>query len=121
MSWLERALEDRLAKAARDGELDTPHLAGKPLPDLDRQRPQGWWAEQFVQRERSEDRAAEAEAALNEARQQFWRAKSRSELAALVVTANEMIARENGRLSAAYQLALFDPVDIEHRWERLRR
>ncbi len=121
MSWLERSLEDRLAEAARNGELDTPHLAGKPLPDLDRPRRDGWWAEQFVQRERSQDRAEAAQRALNQARQGFWRATNRTELADLVRAANAAISKENERMIPADRLELFDPADIERRWERLRR
>lgn len=121
MSWLERSLEERLAQAARNGELDAPNLAGKPLPDLDRQRPHGWWAEQFVQRERSHDRSEAAQLMVNQARQRFWRAATRAELAGLVDAANEAIARENERLLPADHLEPFDLADIEHRWERLRR
>ena len=68
VSWIERMLEERLARAAADGELDTPHLAGKPLPDIDTPRQQGWWAEQFVRRELSHDRRVAAETAAAEAR-----------------------------------------------------
>ena len=56
MSWIERVIEERLAHAAASGELDAPHLHGKPLPDLDRPREQGWWADRFVRREMSHDR-----------------------------------------------------------------
>jgi hypothetical protein len=37
--------------------LDPPdRLWGKPIADLDRPRPPGWWADQFVARELSHDR-----------------------------------------------------------------
>ena len=120
MSWLERSLEERLAQAARTGELDTPHLAGKPLPDLDQQRPDGWWAERFVQRERSHDRAEEAQRSRHQLRQRFWRAATRTDLAQLVQVANAQLARQNARMLPADHIELFDPVDVERRWERLR-
>ncbi|MGI9643766.1 MAG: hypothetical protein ACR2O6_00485, partial [Ilumatobacteraceae bacterium] len=76
MSWIERSLEERLAQAVRDGELDPGPLAGSKLPDLDRQRAQGWWAERFVKRELSHDRRVRAEADAARARVGFWSARS---------------------------------------------
>src|SRR5262249_41193752 len=80
MSWTERMLEERLASAAANGELSAPHLEGKPLPDIDRQRSQGWWAEQFAARELSHDRRERAVVAAAQARAGFWRAASLDEL-----------------------------------------
>lgn len=121
MSWIERAVEERLAKAAAAGELDAPTLKGKPLPDLDRPREQGWWAEQFVRRERSHDRREVSEAAVAEARAGFWRAPSVAALRERVRDANQLIVRANVDLVEADRLPPFDPVDIEARWARLQR
>ena len=52
VSWVERLVEQRIAEAIERGELDPGPLRGKPIPDLDQHRPDGWWAEQFVIRER---------------------------------------------------------------------
>ena len=71
MSWIERSVEERLAKAAESGELRAPTLEGKPIDDLDRQRDQGWWADRFVERELSHDRRERAEAAAAAARVGF--------------------------------------------------
>lgn len=120
MSWIERAVEERLAQAARNGDLAAPHLHGKPLDDLDRQRPQGWWAEQFAARELSHDRRARAEAAAATARAGFWRASTVDELTGLVEAANDAIARANVNLIATDRLEPFDAADIEARWRRLR-
>lgn len=121
MSWIERAVEERLANAAASGELDTPHLTGRPLPDLDRQRSQGWWAERFVQRQLSHDRRRVAEAAAAVARAGFWRASTEGELRELVAEANAMVVRANVNLVEADQLDLFDWRDIRDRWHRLHR
>ena len=120
MSWTERAVEERLAQAAAEGELDAPTLHGKPL-DLDSQRPQGWWAEQFVERELSHDRRQIAESAAAAARAGFWRATTVGELRELVGAANAAIDRANVNLIPGDSLATFDPADIEQRWHRLRR
>lgn len=120
VSWIERAVEERLAQAARNGELAAPHLEGKPLDDLDRQRPQGWWAERFVERELSHDRRVRAEADAAAARAGFWRTATADELQAAVAAANAAIARANVNLLPADRLDPFDLADIEARWRRLR-
>lgn len=120
MSWIERAVEERLAQAARNGELSTPHLEGKPLDDLDRQRPQGWWADRFVARELSHDRREKALAEAASARAGFWRTATLDELHAAVDAANAAIARANVNLLPADQLEPFDAADIEARWRRLQ-
>lgn len=120
MSWIERAVEERLAQAARRGELSVPHLAGKPLADLDEQRPQGWWADQFARRELSHDRRRAAEAAAARARAGFWRAETLDELRERVGAANRAIARANVNLIDSDRLDPFDVADIERRWNALR-
>ncbi|MEP6299666.1 MAG: DnaJ family domain-containing protein, partial [Ilumatobacter sp.] len=75
MDWISRIVEERLAQAGERGELDIPErLKGKPIPGIDESRPDGWWAESFVRRERSRSRRADADAALASARVGFWRA-----------------------------------------------
>jgi hypothetical protein len=105
MSWIERVIEERLARAAASGELDTPHLKGRPLPDLDRPREPGWWAD----------------AAAAEARAGFWRAPTADELRDLVRSANAAIAKANLNLVMSDHLPLFDWSDVRDRWEQLRR
>ena len=48
---MDNVVERQIREAIERGELETPTLAGKPIPDLDVQRPDGWWAEKFVERE----------------------------------------------------------------------
>lgn len=121
MSWIERSVEERLAQAVRDGELDPGPLKGKPLADLDRRRQQGWWAEGFVKRELSHDRRVAAEADVARARIGFWQADSVEELGELVAAANQAIDRANVNLVDADLLERFDVADIVDRWRRLRR
>lgn len=120
VSWIERAVEERLARAARDGELSPAQLAGKPLDDLDRQRPPGWWADRFVERERSHARHERAVAAATAARAGFWRARDLDALRSAVAAANTAIARANLNLLSPDRLEPFDAADIESRWQRLR-
>jgi hypothetical protein len=121
VSWIDRMLEERLSQAAANGELDAGPLHGKPFDDLDRPRPQGWWAEQFVRRELSHDRAKDARAAMAQAQAGFWRAGTIDELRELVRSANADIVRANVNLVDADRLTPFDRADVEARWRRLHR
>ena len=121
MSWIERMLEERLAQAAADGELAAPALEGKPIADLHWERPQGWWAHQFVQRELSHDRRVAATAAAATARAGFWRCDDIPSVLDAVHVANDAIVRANVNLIEADRLPLFDADDIVERWRRLRR
>jgi hypothetical protein len=51
MSWVDLIVERQIAEAMARGDLEPAALAGAEL-DLDTQRRPGWWAEQFVERER---------------------------------------------------------------------
>lgn len=121
MTWLSRAVEERLARAAANGELETPTLKGRPIADLDRPRPAGWWADQFVARERSHDRRAIAEREAARARIGFWRCVDADAVRAAVATANAAIDAANRDLIASDQIAPFDADDIVERWRGLRR
>lgn len=119
---LSRAAEERLAQAAANGELDAPdRLKGKPIADLDRPRPPGWWADQFVARERSHDRRATAEKEAAVARAGFWRCDDLDALRTSVAMANAAIDHANLNLIEADRLDRFDVDDIVERWRRLRR
>ena len=113
-------VEQRLANAAAAGELDGGPLNGKPLPGIDEQRPDGWWAEQFVTRELSHDRHQAALEAARRARAEFWKATSSAELADLVAGANTAIAHANINMVDADQIELFDIDDVHRRWAALR-
>ena len=114
-------MEERLAQAAANGELDAPTLKGKPIADLDRRRPDGWWADRFVARERSHDRREEAQRTVNTARAGFWRCTDLDRLRVAVDDANELIDAANITLIASDRLPRFDHDDIVDRWHRVRR
>ena len=56
---MEFLVERRIREAIERGELDAPSLAGKPIEDVDVQRPPGWWAEQWARRELARDDASD--------------------------------------------------------------
>ncbi|MET0908215.1 MAG: hypothetical protein ABWZ99_02005, partial [Ilumatobacteraceae bacterium] len=121
MSWIERAVEERLARAAANGELQVPELHGKPLADLDQPRHSGWWADRFVARERSHDRRKDAEAAAARARAGFWRCVDVEAVRRAVARANEAIVAANLDMIESDRLGRFDPDEIVDRWRKLRR
>lgn len=122
MSWIGRAVEERLARAAAAGELDAaPSLKGKPLPDIDRRRPDGWWADQFVAREKSYDRRQIAMRDAAADRAAFWRCPDVGSLRDSVAAANRRIDVANLNMVPADHVEHFDVDDIIDRWRRLQR
>lgn len=120
MSWIERAVEQQLAAAIERGELETPaHLKGKPL-DLDTQRGDGWWAEQFVRKERSQILRDESQGERSRRAAAFWRAPSIDRLDALVAEANQWIASVNARLLPADALEPFQLETVRSTWASVR-
>lgn len=117
-------VERRIQQAQRAGVFDDLELAGRPIPDLDTERPEGWWAEAFVARDR---RRREAIEVVNDCKAQRTRAFSladhpavRSELRRLA----ERVAAVNAELDPAERVEWFD-VDTDlatwrHR-DRMRR
>ncbi len=119
MSWIDRIVEQQIAGAIARGELDTPErLRGKPL-DLDAPRNDGWWAEQFVRRERSQLLREESLPVRAAHLPRFWRAADTTELTALVTAANRWVADTNQRLQPADELELFDPREVADTWRAL--
>lgn len=119
MSWIDRIVEQQIAGAIERGELDIPeHLRGRPL-DLDAPRNDGWWAEQFVRRERSQLLREESMPQRAAFLPRFWRAADTTELTALVTAANRWVAETNQRLSPTDALELFDPREVAATWRSL--
>ena len=121
MSWIDQIVEQQIAAAIKRGELDTPeHLKGKPL-DLDTQRGDGWWAEQFVRKERSRLLHDEALPERAQRAAAFWRAPSLAELTSQITGANKWIVGVNQQLQHADHLSLFDPTEVIADWHLARR
>lgn len=119
MSYLDRIVEQKIAAAVARGEFDDLPGAGKPL-DLDPREP-GWWAEQFVRRERSRLLREEVVNELAARRAAFWRAESLADLRELVTDANRTLTKANARLVAEDRLPLVDLRDTIERWRTVTR
>jgi hypothetical protein len=118
VSFIDAIVERKIAEAIERGEFDAGPLTGKPIPDLDRPRAPGWWAEEFVRRERSH---VAREAALGERdawEHRFRGARTLDELERLRVGADAWVDATNRRL---LDHDAFDHFSIEEHERRLRR
>jgi len=113
-------VERAITEAMERGEFETSSLHGRPLADLDEQRRPGWWAEQFVARERSRLLREDTDAELAVSQARMWQTTSLDQLRAAVTAANKSIVAANARLEPADRLPLIDYHDAVARWRRAR-
>ncbi len=117
VSFIDRIVEQQIQAAMARGEFDDLPGAGKPL-DLDPREP-GWWAEQFVRRERSRLLREEVVHDLAVRRAAFWRAGSIDELRELVTETNKVLTKANARMSSEDGLPLVDYGETVERWREV--
>ncbi|MDH3301870.1 MAG: DUF1992 domain-containing protein [Acidimicrobiia bacterium] len=119
MGIFESIAERRIRQARKAGFFDNLQGAGKPIPDLDWERPPGWWAARLVKQERSMMRAEDLDGEIRAARPGFWRAGSEDELLAQVDELNKRVDEYN-------HTTTWEPRDRQDRdqivdqWRRLR-
>lgn len=116
---LDAISERRVAEARRDGLFENLPLHGKPIPDLGRQRAPGWWAEQFVAKERNKLKALQLEDHLRSAMPGLWRLGSEEEVVSRVAELNADIDAYNSvtTLRPRQQLDLKATLST---WQRLK-
>ena len=119
MDFIDRLVESRIAEAIERGELDPGPVKGKPIPDIDNPRPQGWWAEQFVRRERSRLAREETLERIGAWRLRFQRATTIDELRRMIAQANGWIDRQNQRLAPDDAVPRFENGAVERAWRSL--
>lgn len=119
MDAFETIADRRIAAAREAGLFDDLALRGRPIPDLDRQRPPGWWASRLIKRERSILRAEELDRELQLAMPGLWRLESEEQVAARVAELNERIDDHN-RISTWERRDRISPDHVLHQWRRFR-
>lgn len=112
-------VEQRIREARQLGYFDNLAGAGKPIRDLDRQRPPGWWATRFVRTERCRLQADELEAEIRAAMPVIWRADDEAAVTALVHELNEQIAAYN-KVTVLEPREPLDHGSTLRIWRRLR-
>ncbi|NOX29148.1 MAG: DUF1992 domain-containing protein [Actinobacteria bacterium] len=120
MAIFESNADRRIAAARKAGLFDNLPGAGKPIPDLDRQRPEGWWATRLVKRERSIIKAETLDRQVKAAMPRLWRLGSEAEV-------REQVEQLNKRIDAYNQTTTWKPYSrldassVVTRWMRVRR
>ena len=113
---VELLVERKIAAAIERGELDPGALKGTPIADLDRPRQSGWWADEFVRRERSRFTGEDAAAERGRWERRLARARDVDDLRRRVATANRWIDEVNGGLMTKDVVVRFDAADEIRRW-----
>ena len=99
-------ISDRRIQAGREaGLFDDLPGAGKPIKDIDRVRPPGWWAMRVAATERSKMRAEDLRDEIAAAKPAVWRAATAAEADALIADLNKRI----------------DDYNAHTRWEPIER
>lgn len=114
------SIADRRIEAAREaGLFDNLAGHGKPIPDLDRERPAGWWAARLAKRERSLLAAEDLEREIRAAMPVIWRLRSEREVLAEAERLNRRIDDYN-RVTAVESRPRLDVEQIVVRWRGIR-
>ncbi len=118
MGLFESIADRRIREARAAGYFDDLPGAGKPIPDLDTERPPGWWASRVVKTERDKMRYDELGDELRAAMPPLWRSASEAEVRGRVATINETIAVHNARTSFQPR-ELLNPDQVVRRWNEI--
>lgn len=114
------SIADRRIEAAREaGLFDNLAGHGKPIPDLDRERPAGWWAARLAKRERSVLAAEDLEREIRAAMPVIWRLGSEREVRTESARLNRRIDDHN-RVTALQERPPLDVEQIVERWRGIR-
>lgn len=111
--------ERRVERAREDGLFDDLEGAGKPIADIDRHRPSGWWANNFVKKERSKVKAMQLEEEIRNAKPALWRLPTEVDVIERVGELNERIDQYN-RVTTLQPMAALDITETVGQWRRLR-
>ncbi len=114
------SIADRRIEAAREaGLFDNLPGHGKPIPDLDRERPPGWWAARVAKRERSLMAAEDLDRELRAAMPIIWRLATEADVRSEVDRLNRQIDDYN-RVTAVDTRGRLDVEHVVGRWRQIR-
>lgn len=113
-------IADRRIRAGREaGLFDGLAGAGKPIKDIDRVRPPGWWAMRVAHTERSKLRFDDLRAEIAAAMPGLWRAATIEEADANIADLNARIDEYNAD-TAWNRIERLDAGELRETWARLR-
>lgn len=117
---VEALVERRVRQARADGYFDNLAGAGKPIADIDQQRPAGWWANRLVTEERNKLKALQLDDEISAAMPGVWRLDTEANVRARVAELNERVAAHNVAVrNTAAPRALLDADATVATWRRL--
>ncbi|MGH1491911.1 MAG: DnaJ family domain-containing protein [Acidimicrobiales bacterium] len=120
MDKFESIADRRIREAREAGYFDNLPGAGKPIADLDQERPAGWWAARTVKLEKDKVRYDELKAEVAAALPALWRLRSEADLGAELGRLNREISAYNAATSFE-QMAELDPESTSRKWRELEQ
>ena len=115
----ESIADRRIREARRAGLFDNLPGAGKPIADLGRERPPGWWASRVVTEERDKMRYEELQKVVKQARPSLWRLGSEALVRAAVDNLNQQILAYNARTTFEPHETLDEAATVQT-WRELK-
>ncbi len=116
----ESIADRRIREARAAGLFDDLPGAGKPLPDLDRERASGWWAARVVALERDKARHEDLTVRMGSETARLWRLETEAELLDRVEALNRLLAEYN-RTTSFVDHRLLEPEAMVHSWRSSQR
>lgn len=114
-------VERRIEQAQRAGFFDNLELHGQPIPDLDTERPEGWWADQFLDRDKAQRQLVAVAQGIPLARNTAWREDNHDEVRRKLIRINQNIAEVNELVERRDRLELLDVEAEMATWREQRR
>ncbi len=117
----ESFVERRIRQGQRAGAFDGLALEGKPIPDLGEERPAGWWADSFLQRDQARQRLVELSAEAAARKSRAWQLDDHEALRAELVAINRDLTAANAEADPTDRRDLLDVEAELATWRAQRR
>lgn len=117
MSFVER----QILEAQRKGFFDDLPGRGKPIADIGTERPEGWWAEGYVRRERAAERLRLLVAEIARAKAASWRLDDHDLMHLELLEFNRRLAEANEEADPRDHAELIEIQAEMKRWRQARR
>ncbi|MEZ5225937.1 MAG: DUF1992 domain-containing protein [Acidimicrobiales bacterium] len=122
VAQIESLAERAIREGQRRGQFDNLAGHGRPLPDLDTERPAGWWASRWIETEQRRQTAEEVREHRRAVRNQALHHDDVAVLRAQLDELNAQIRAHNrSSVDAEHHVELVDVHEAIGLWIRLRR
>lgn len=114
-------VERRIVQAQRAGYFEDLPLRGRPIPDLDSERPEGWWAEEYIRRDRARQRVRDLERDVRRRKALLWQLDDHDDVRRGLLDLNVELTTANDQADRDDRAALIDVEAELRRWREHRR